>query len=489
MKIKGLIPGCAAFFTCFVCSLCGHYLALLFPSLSQPWWLSFVVLIATLESAYFATYFLNPRTPLVVPLVELALWVVPFYFLWGGFTSTFLRASFSVLIPWLVARGYGAQVASMEKVADLLGDQAASTISWEYESLEHRGQVRLSTEYFWWRLWSFGLVISILAIAVQRQVPPLEQSQNPSLSFLYWGALASGLLLQGLVYLLRMQILWKYAQAQVQPDLWKLWLRSLTIFVVITVVLVSLAPINYSPVNADRLGRILAGLLNRFTDLSALPNQPVEREGPPNESLGQLEFPPEEGELGWPGILLGLAFLLIITLLVLFVLFVVGWALVALFADEVERLRGLPHLAVQVYTALKEALRGFGGWLRNLWAQLTMGGAESKLAGLKIREQSTKGDTTWVPRTSKVIRFQTVRGMFRHIVKVGTQRGLVFTATQTPAEYGQILGEYLPQAQSEVREFFHGYHRERYGQTPPNAEEQKTLLAIGAQIVEQLKER
>lgn len=479
MNIKGFIPGCAALFTFFVFSLGSQYLALLFPKLILPLWLNIFVFLATQESAYFGAYFLNARTPFLVRIVELALWALPLYFLFGGFSTTFLWASLVVFASWSVARGYGAQLVSMEKVADYLGDQAASTISWEYESLAHRGQVRLSTEYFWWRFWLCGLFLAILSI----------WAPNPKISFLYWGALASGLLLQGLVYLFRLQILWRYARAQVQPDLPRLWLRSLALVVVVLVVLVSIFPVNYSPLTAQRVSMIVTGLMNRFTELPALPMAPPDGGGSPSGGAEQLDLPLQEGELGLMGIVLGLIFLILIATLVLVVLFVVGWALVAFVGGEVEKLRGLPHLAVQVYEALSKAVREFVSWFRNLWARRPRLGNKLQDVGLKGREQEGTGAFLVPSVLERVVGPLQLRSMFRHIVKVGGKKGLVYFSTQTPAEYGQLLGEHLAQDQGEVEEFFRGYHLERYSQTPPDLDEQERLLASGAKIIKQLKKR
>lgn len=474
MKTKGFATLCASLFTFLIFSLGAHYLSLLIPSWPVPPWLQFFVLLASLESAYFSAYLLTPRTPLVVRLVELGLWGIPLYFLLGGFNSTFRWSALFVLVSWLVARDYGTQLRSMEKVADSLGDQAASTIRWEYESLEHRGQAHLATEYFWWRFWFFGLVLVVLSIGTRGLKPPPW--------ILYGGALSSGLLLQGLVYLLRLEILWEYAGAQVQPHLGRLWVRSLTILVLALVILVSVLPINYSPLTAERVSILVTSLFNRFTDLPNLPSEPFAGERPP--SGGSVELPFEEGVPNLMGILLGLIFVVLIAVLALFVLFVLGWAVVALFMDEMDRLQGLPRLAVQVYRALTEAWYNFLNWIKDLGVKLPHLGGLRKAGGLIPEFQDQSRHTT-----KPIFANKGVRGMFRQIVRVGNKQGLVYRKSQTPGEYGKTLGENLPQGQGEVETFFTGYERERYSQRPPSAEEQAKILASGAKIMEELNKR
>ena len=474
MKTKGFATLCASLFTFFIFSLGTHYLSLLIPSWPVPPWLQFFVLVASLESAYFSAYLLTPRTPVLVRFGELGLWVIPLYVLLGGFNSTFRWSALFVFASWLVAREYGTQLRSMEKVADYLGDQAASTIRWEYESLQHRDQVHLATEYFWWRFWFFGLVLVVLSIGARGLKPPPW--------ILYGGALASGLFLQGLVYLLRLEILWEYGGAQVQPHLGGLWVRSLTILVLALMILVSVLPINYSPLTAERVGILVTSLLNRFTSLPNLPSEPFAGERPP--SGGAVELPFEEGELNFMGILLGLIFLVLIAVLVLFVLFVLGWVVVVFFMDEVERLQGLPRLAVQVYRAFTEAWSNFLNWIKDLGDKLPHLGVSRKAGGFIPAFQEQSKHTT-----KPIFANQGVRDMFRQIVRLGNKQGLVYRKSQTPGEYGQTLGEELSQDQREVETFFKGYERERYSERPPSAEEQGKILASGAKILEELNKR
>src|SRR5699024_9175010 len=108
-------------------TLAAQYLTIV-STIYLPSWLWILILVATLESTYFAAYFLNPRTPLFVRLVELSLWTSPLYFLIGGFKPTFYWSSLVVFLPWLIGREYGAKLRTIESLADHLGDQGASTV-------------------------------------------------------------------------------------------------------------------------------------------------------------------------------------------------------------------------------------------------------------------------------------------------------------------------------------------------------------------------
>ena len=126
MSVKGYLPALAGIFSASVLLLGALYAGLFAPALAVPPWLWAFLLGSAVESAYFAAYLLSPRTPWTVRLLELGFWLVPLYFL-AGRSWRFLWLGGLTFLSWLLGRDYGAQLRDMERVADLLGDQAAST--------------------------------------------------------------------------------------------------------------------------------------------------------------------------------------------------------------------------------------------------------------------------------------------------------------------------------------------------------------------------
>jgi len=224
---KSYLPAAAAFFTASVLTLGTLYAGVLSSALAVPPWLWLFLLGSALESAYYAAYFLTPRTPWSVRLVELAVWLVPLYFLSGRSWADSLWPAFLTFVSWLTARGYGSQLVTMERVADVLGDQAASTVSWEYESLTSSSN-DLAIGFFWRRLIVFGLGIAVLAVASHGRTAAEPKFLGSSAEV---GRQPGGNQRFGspgwCLPILRLEILWSYAQAVVDGSLTRLWFRNL----------------------------------------------------------------------------------------------------------------------------------------------------------------------------------------------------------------------------------------------------------------------
>lgn len=432
-----------------------------FATFSLPSWLGVFVLGATIESSYFAAYFLNPRTPLLVRLIEISMWVLPLYFLLGGLQPVFWWSCLAILVPWFVAREYGVQLRKIESLADFLGDQAASTVRWEYESIQHRSNQPTITEYFWSRFWFFNSLIVLLAIVTNKEA-----------NLLLWAlTLTSGLTLQGLVYLFRLEILWSYGQVQVQDSIAKKWLHGLLILVGMTLLIALILPHSFSPLTAVEVGQFMSGILGRITSSPGLP-LPPEGERPPVLPQGPEQLPPESG-FSLMGLLFAGLFFLILVSLGLFILFVIGWLIVTFVDDELQRLKGLPRLALRIYTAFL-----------NNWRKLREG-VQFNLSTVENRAIPTPSRPRGLPKWRK--RPKGIRGMFKQLVQGGKAKGLTYVQSQPPSSYGQILSDHLPEEQEKIEEFMAGYEQERYGERSLNPEERAKLLAKGAEIIDQLK--
>ena len=76
-------------------------------------------------------------------------------------------------------------------------------------------------------------------------------------------ARCAGLTLQGGAYLFRRQMLWSCAKAEPDPARPSVWMRNLGLILLALLVLVFLAPVDYSPLTAETIGRLVMGLLQR----------------------------------------------------------------------------------------------------------------------------------------------------------------------------------------------------------------------------------
>lgn len=476
MSVKGYLPALAGIFSASVLLLGALYAGLFAPALAVPPWLWAFLLGSAVESAYFAAYLLSPRTPWTVRLLELGFWLVPLYFL-AGRSWRFLWLGGLTFLSWLLGRDYGAQLRDMERVADSLGDQAASTVSWEYEALESQGQSP-AVEFFWRRLAGFGLLMAVLASAAHRRGLVEGSHLAWQLKLLGGIALCAGLTLQGGAYLFRLQMLWSCAKAEPDPALPRVWMRNLGLILLALLVLVYLAPVDYSPLTAETIGRLVMGLLQRGWEM------PVPQERPAGE---RPQFPQEEATYGEPQGLdvAGLVFLIIsFLLLAIFtaiILAVVGFILVELTKAEVERLRGLPKLAAAAYAALRKALAELSALLRRVKLQLPQA---RRTPGPLGRDQ---GAAPPGPGARMHLPERGIRALLRRIAREAGKKGLAFLPSQTPWEYGKLLQRRLGSQEDLIAEFFQGYQAVRYGARGLQGAAEQRVLAAGREILKKIE--
>lgn len=475
MKLKRFLPAVAGVFTFAVIALGGLYLNLLYPRLAVPSWLYPLVLVSALESAYYASFYLNSRTPMMVRIIELAIWLIPAYFFAGRVLNDFLWPALLIFTSWLMARGFGSQFVKMERVADQLGDQAASTVSWEYESLASKKYDSLPMEYFWWRFFGTGLVLVILAILVHRHNLAILGSTGFKLRLFGSLAVASGLTLQAGAYLFRLQVLWSCAKAKVNPELTRSWFLNLGVVLLLLLLVVNFAPVNYSPITADRLGELFNNLIEH--DLK-MPMPFTEQSPQTSPQPHAEEMPKYSEEMGLGAIVYGIFILLMVAGSALIILLALGLVLASLLKTELERLKGLPKLAVQIYLGLRDAIREFLSAIRKLKSTLVL-------------QKSASKESQRLVMKNKIEKIQPdpkgVRAMFRRIARTAAKKGVVLHPAQTAREYSQNLNENLLGSQDSVSEFVCGYHQVRYSNRELSSSEQKRLLMVGTKIIEEIK--
>jgi hypothetical protein len=478
LQVKQLLPAVAAFFSCSVVGVGAQYLGLLSPLLKVPFWLWFIMLLASLESAYFASYYLKKRTPALVRIVELVLWLTPVYLLSGRVPRDFWWPGILVFLCWLTARGYGSQMAFMEKIADHLGDQGAATVSWEYESLGDSEAQDAPLRYFWRRLCFFGASIVSLAIAVHSRYDTVAMRDTAGLRFLGSVAVASGLVLQAGAYLFRLQVLWDHAQASVSPTLVRTWMKGAAVFSLLFVLVLNLAPVNYSPITARELG----GWVQRFmTQGPSVVMPPLEYQESTSRIDAEQSLEPFQGLTPGPwGVLWIIAILSAILGMTVSTLLLLGFLLAHLVGVEVEKLKGLPRLAVQVYLGVCMALRKlFSLHTARNRSDIPPSGSEASKPlgeGKARRRLKRRGPGP-----------KNIRAMLRRIVHEGEKKGLVFHPVLTASEYGRMLREHLFHEALGIDEFFSGYEMVRYSRHEVSLIEEEHLLAIGAGIIQEIQ--
>ena len=505
MKLQRIVPCLAALFSFFVVSLAGQYLSLLCKGWIFPLWLFPVILFFSFESAYFSTFFLTPRTPMTVRLLEIGAVFCTVYGLsrlkgsaYGYEWFDLLQAVSDpqVLLPlvltlavWLMAGGYGRKFVEIHKLRDQLGDQSASTVSWEYESLEGKdyGASPMPMEYFFWRLFGYGLLIGILAVAASRTGAMADVSSRYkfTLVLLGVGGLGVGLVLQGAVYLYRLETIWSYTGARVSEGFQMGWFKSLAIFVMGVLVIVSFVPINYSPITFDRLSQWVMGVIERMEPFPIMEGGFRSDSPPPSvEEMVEWEGVEEEPSF-WFALVMFLYFLLVVGGIGLLLLLAVGFMVVLLAKDELDKLKGLPHLAVRIYSAFIGAVREGWLFLSSLWRSGQQVFRKYTLSPLdtsadELRRQGT-GNTA--KPSGQALH---IRQMFRRIVQTGREAGIKMSPEQTPQEYGEVLQEQFPTVDREVRIFFAAYNEVRYGERVLHSDRKKHIMEQGKRIVRQI---
>ncbi|NLJ79876.1 MAG: hypothetical protein GX335_02505 [Firmicutes bacterium] len=476
--IKRFLPFGAALASFCLVSLTGQYAALFVQGWSFSSWLYPLLFTAALESSYFAAYFLTPQVPLLGRVLELSLFLSPLYFLSAG-SKALAVESLLVGGAWLLARGYGRQFAEMEIKSAYLSDYPPSAINWEYESLESKGYgAGPAVEYFWRRFFAFGSGAVVLAIIAERSNFVLDSLTRVRLGVLTTGSLFCLLVLQTGAYLFRLQILWEYAQAKIQPGLSRIWLKSLSVFLVVALLAVNAAPVNYSPFSLEKIGPRLAGFLQRILEGPALKREagsdfPAAAGGP-----GFLP-PPSEAEPSW-----WIAVILLIYLLsaggivLIFFLILLGFLIVEFSKKELGGLRGLPKLAVRVFKALKRVWQKLTG---AAWAEPEENVFSPRPAGVKEEFLFSRLRFSSWPEP------RNIRAQFRRMVRLGRKKGVSFRADHTAGEYGFCLQKKLKEGKNNIALFIAGYHRVRYGRDRLGPNEQSKIMALGSDLIKEIK--
>lgn len=466
-----VLPLAGAVFALCIGCLVGQYIALFYKGWDFPIWLYPLLLIFALESMYFSAYVLSPRTPFTWRLIELGMLAVFIAFhlrLEKGSWQSFAQVDFALpfglaFFVWAYSGGFGQQLARMAKVRDELGDQAVSTLSWEYDSLAMKEpNTSLPIEYFLFRLCGSGFLAAALAVAARRTGAWQSLSQAEQLPFavLHLLALVSGLVLLGSAYLYRLITIWQHIKVVYPAELLGSWLKNLVVVCVGIALIAASMPVDFSPITFDDLAHGLTSLLVRITS------------GPPpmehREAVGQEERPSPQipwGELEyaepslWASIAAFIYMLLIVGLLGLAIIVFVGFLVASLVQGELERLGGLPRAAARFYMVVKRAAKQLlSSILRSLQrAQAVRTGKPT--AAFPQGSASPAHLRDCKPESGAV---RDIRSAFRRLIAAAAAAGLPLGQGETPAEFGRRIGQALPEHKGEVLDFIESYHLARY---------------------------
>lgn len=470
-----------ALFSWAVGSLLGQYISLFYANWSFPLWLYGLLLLFAVESVYYSAYVLSPRTPVSWRLLELGLmWLcttiilrvrMSFPYPWWAFWRAVSDLEF--LIPfgltvfvWSMAGGFGQQIAKMARIADELGDQAASTISWEFESLVMKPEnASIPLEYFLRRWVGFALLFACFAVAARRTGVGVGAAASPILlGGLYTFILGTGLFIQGSAYLYRLTTIWEQIKLEYPKLLAPNWMRSLLIICLAFIVMVNVIPVDFSPLTYDDLVRIISSIFRRLTA------DPPELLGPPDEDLSAPEsggapsmswqqLADEEPPL-WAGIIAILYIVVFFGGIVLAAGVFVGFLIVTFAQSELERLRGLPKAAAKFYSAVREAVLQLYGFLARGFRRV------KEYAGAKIslpKKASVRPESFHNRSPGRIDPLaQDIRSAYRQLVRQSSNLGMLVKPGKTPREFGQQLQKALPEQESDIAQFIETYHLARY---------------------------
>lgn len=505
-----VLPVFCAVFSLSVGALVGHYIALFYSGWHFPIWLYALLAVFALESVYYSAYVLSPRTPFTWRLLEVGMIGVltslllrlgnnapyPWWALWRSFPDLGFLIPFSIaLLVWAVAGGLGHRLARIAKVRDELGDQAASTLSWEYDSLAMKGaNTALPIEYFLVRLIGFGLLTACLAVAAQRTgaLQGVTRREQLVLAAFHLLTLTSGLLVLGCAYLYRLATIWQQIKVVYPLQLFSRWLRNLLVVCLGVAVIISLMPVDFSPITFDHIAGGLVGLLMRIT--SGSPSmEPREVSGQSEVQSSQIPWEQLEGAEPpfWVGVMTLIYMVLTFGLLGLAVAVFLGFLVVSLAQGELERLRGLPHAAARLYLVVRDSVWQLGLFFLRYLRRVKGVNLPRHLAA-PFEELSPQASPRGPRRESAASR--DIRGAFRQLLRAAAAVGLAPGVGETPAEFGQRLTVSLPEHDGEIRDFLESYHLARYSQRDlektlrERALEQARRIAAGLQRIVRGKE-
>jgi len=466
-----------ALFSWAVGSLLGQYISLFYGDWNFPVWLYGLLFLLSFESVFYSAYVLSPRTPLTWRFLEIGLmWFLvticlrmgrsfsyPWWAVWrAAVDKAFLFPFGLAFLTWSIAGGFGQQLSRMKRIADELGDQAASTISWEFESLALKPEnSSIPLEYFLRRWVGFAVLFAGLAIAVRRS--GIQIASPFLMAGLYTLLLGTGLVAQGSAYLERLATIWEQIGLEYPRVLTANWIRSLLIVSLVLMVLINVIPVDFSPLTYDDLVRFFFSLLHRFSaDSPALPEVPEEDLSPPGGG-GVLQLPwqaDEEEPPMWAGIIALLYIVVFVGGLGMAVAVFVGFVIVTFAQSELERLRGLPKAAVQFYLAVRTAFQQAYSFVFSGFRSVKRYAA-TKAWSLSRSQGEPEGVYTSPSRRDDPLA-QDIRGAYRQLVQQATSIGLVQKSSETPGEFGRQLQQTVPEHEPEIADFIDAYHLARY---------------------------
>lgn len=485
------LPLLAVVFTVALLTLLRHSLLSFLFSLNVPFWVLAVGGAASIENVYVAPLMVKARAPFTLRFLDFSTWMVATYALlrlaagvgeglslsWSAIKSPEVYPSLALVgFAWYLGGSFGKQFLYLGSLTDLVGDTGAGALSWEQEAIMSeytvdRGRIHAMTE-FSRRVLYYPFLFSLLAaVAFELNKASLARSQGWSWTPLLAMAvlLLSGLALQGYVYLYRLQTIWREARVQPVNGLVSAWSKNLTCIVLLTVLLAVLLPAGISPISFEKLmdwfARVGSGL-SAFQPLSTSPES-----GAPSVSSAPFAGGLDSTE---PSLLEALIPLLFMLLQVLFfvaaLLAFLGFCLVTLISNELERFSGLMRIPVLVYLWAREVVRQISSSLRLLGHR---GGRVVRFLVERSQQRFSSipagvgEDVHEEPGQEPSAVALYVRYLFRRLVRLAAKQGYGPQAAQTPSEYSHYLAAKLDRnSYTVLQELTKWYTEARYSSHP-----------------------
>jgi len=498
-----VLPLAGAVFAAGTGILVANYISMFYGRWAVPPWLYALLPLFALESVYYSAYVLSPRSPFTWRVMELSAAAAlimlclrlehsctyPLWAFWHYLRDLEFLVPFSlVLLTWAMAGGFGGQMARIARVRDELGDQATATLSCEYDSLSMKApEASLPIEYFLARLMGVGFLLACLAVAAQRRgdLAGAPVGTRLVLGALHVLTLASGLFLLGSAYLHRLTTIWFQVQLSYPPQLAARWLRNLAVVCLAAAVIVSVMPVDFSPITVDEIIRALARLAaraGRDAGLSVQSEVPAGRaERLPPVPLGELEHAEPSF---WVGVLTLLYMLFTALFTVTAALTFLGFLIVAFAQAELERIQGLPRAAVRLYQVVRESVQQLSRFFLRQLRRVRDKAASMQAQAVSLGQPDGGGEEQ---RRRENVVARDIRAAFRQLVQAAAAAGHGPRPGETPAEFGRRLAAVVPEDEEEVSNFIAHYHVARYSRRGLGTSLRQRALGEAERIMERLR--
>ena len=478
-----VLPALATIFVAATVMVMREFLQIFLPALGIPPWVVLAAAAAALEGVWLTPILIKARTPVTTRVLELAVILAGTYLLLylgskGALPPSPLAVwrESKVYVPvllvtfgWLEGCSLGGQFFTLGTLRDIQSDYSQGNLSWEQEAMfsQYRADLgrvsvvgQMTRKVLGW-LACFALAGAIAIEVAASRGFPLEW--KPSLVLSAALLVASGLALQGCVYLYRLQTIWRESRVQVDGALPGRWLSGLLVTATGVVGFCLLVPGPWPILPFTAVMQWLGRLLAPITRLEGTWSNPAEVAAPP---AGQSPSPWLAEDVEAP-LLESLLFLLLILLVLGTILAMVGAVVVMFIGEEIARVPGLLRLPLLIFLHLR---RCYALLLR--WGRRTLKGLVPRPSGLKDRSRTAaepiKGEFSWDQGPPSTLSLY-LRYVFVALAKRAKSYGAARARHQTAQEYGSRLKQVFSQYQDAVAIIVQAYQEARYGYYLPQA--------------------